>query len=103
MLLGGAPFISYFGRQVRAGGIAEYQDVLGERIAYTSTCSHCQRITEASTARELRDRTNICRGCMKLICIPCGNKPCFPWEKNCEHQEREYLKRRIEQAGWGCY
>lgn len=98
------PAISYLGHKIKPGGIAEYfLEGSGYHIAYTSTCSHCQHITEAPTVKELREKTNVCRGCMRMICEKCGNKPCLPWEKQCEYQEREYLKAKIQRGAWGCY
>src|SRR4029077_6056040 len=84
------------GPRLKPGGIAEYFTPIGCEVVFTSTCNHCQHITEAKSTRELREKTDVCRGCMRLICLTCANKPCLPWEKQCEYQEREYLKRRIE-------
>ena len=83
------------GPRIKPGGIAECFTPLGYEVLYTSTCSHCQHITQGKTAKEVREKTDICRGCMRLICLPCAGKPCLPWEKQCEHEEREDLKRRI--------
>jgi hypothetical protein len=96
VLRASAPAISYLGRKFRPGGISETFTEFGCTVAYTSTCAHCQRFAEAATARELREKVDVCRGCMRLICLSCARKPCLPWEKQCEYQEREYLKRRIE-------
>jgi hypothetical protein len=60
----------------------------------TSTCSHCQRITEISSVRRMMDYVEICRGCMKLICLQCAGKPCVTWLKKCEIEEAEFARRQ---------
>jgi hypothetical protein len=90
------------GPRIKPGGIVEICTSFGVEVRYASTCNHCQHITEAPTKQEMREKTNVCRGCMRMICEKCADKPCLPWEKQCEYQEREYLKRRIEDR-WGCY
>jgi hypothetical protein len=90
--------------RIKPGGVALYCDPLGELEAHASTCSHCQHITEFPSMRRMMEYVEICRGCMKLICLGCVGKPCVPYEKECERQEAEYrLQRRIEGGGWGCY
>jgi hypothetical protein len=69
-----------------------------------SSCAHCQTGTEFPSMKEMMNYVEICRGCMKLICLECAGKPCRPWEKECERQEMEgRLRRRVEMAGWECY
>jgi len=53
---------------------------------------------------------DVCRGCMKLICLQCAGKPCRPAEKEVERQEAEYrLAQKIGlpavfiDAKWRCY
>jgi hypothetical protein len=88
----------------KAGGISEYWGPNGEyTIKYCSTCAHCQVHTEFSNHKERLEKTDVCRGCMRLICLRCAGKPCLPWEKQCEYAERAYLKAKIERDGWGCY
>jgi len=91
------------GPRLKPGGIAEIYDELGYRAFYTSTCKHCQRITYAKNGKEMRENTDICRGCMHLICLHCARKPCMPWEKQCEYQERAYLEAKLIRASWRCY
>jgi hypothetical protein len=89
--------VMFQGSRLKPGGVAELWDETGYQIFFTSTCSHCQHITRGKTAREVRENTDVCRGCMRLICLRCANKPCLPWEKQCEYKERETLKRQIEE------
>lgn len=50
------------------------------------------------------DHVDICRGCMKLICLACVGQPCRPWEKEAERQEREaLLNQRLQVNMWRCY
>jgi hypothetical protein len=84
------------GPRIKPGGVAEQFTAIGCDVFFTSTCSHCQHITQGRTAKELREKTDVCRGCMRLICLHCANKPCLPWEKYCEREERDWLKRKIE-------
>lgn len=85
------------------GGIGEYWMPEGVKTVYASTCSHCQHITEGINLKDIYDKTDRCRGCMRLICKTCGGKPCWPWEKECEYQEREQLKAKVAREAWGCY
>jgi hypothetical protein len=72
----------------RPGGIAEEWDAYGNVTEmHTSTCSHCQHITNVPSLRRLHEVTDICRQCMKLICLECVGKPCIPFEKEAERQE----------------
>ena len=91
-----------------AGGVSEYFDEplwQGRVITvHSSTCWHCGRITDFPSRRVMFDYVDVCRGCMKLICLGCVGKPCTPQEAECERIEREdRLKQRIEQGSWGCY
>jgi hypothetical protein len=87
------------------GGIGEYFDEFGTPTAqYASTCAHCQRITEFPSKRTMMEYVEICRGCMRLICIECHGKPCFPYDKRADQQETEYeIKQRLIKDGWRCY
>jgi hypothetical protein len=88
--------------QIKPGGVAIYCDpILGETEVHCSTCAHCQRHTEFPSIRTMHQHVDVCRGCMRLICLECAGKPCRPWEKELERQEAEYrLMRKIEGAGW---
>jgi hypothetical protein len=45
----------------------------------------------------MTDHVDVCRGCMRLICLQCVGQPCRPWEKECERLEREArLRNRYE-------
>lgn len=74
----------------RAGGVGQYfEDGILIREVYVSTCSHCQSQTEFPSRRAMMDHVEICRGCMRLICLKCCGKPCRPYEQEAERQERE--------------
>lgn len=93
----------------QAGGIGQYfEDGILVRESYVSTCSHCQHHTEFASKRVMMDHVEICRGCMKLICLECVGKPCRPFEKEAERQEREAQLQRTfgrlpEATGWRCW
>ena len=91
----------------KPGGINQLFDPSlpgGELETHASTCSHCQHITEFPSLKRMMDYVEICRGCMKLICLECHGKPCRPFEKEAERQELEYkLRSRVHLQGWGCY
>jgi hypothetical protein len=67
---------------------------------HSSTCAHCQRITDFPSRKTMMDYVDVCRACMRLICLDCVSKPCRPWEQECERIERE-VRRRIALASWG--
>jgi len=87
------------------GGVGEYFDELGVPTeVYASTCKHCQRITEFPSRRKMMEYVEICRGCMRLICLECYGKPCLPYEKLVDQQESEFqLQQRLIRDGWRCY
>lgn len=71
---------------------------------YHVTCAHCQSGTEFASKRSMMEHVEICRGCMKLICLRCYGKPCLPAEKRAEIEEQEArLRARLEVGRWGCY
>lgn len=92
-------------RMIKPGGInIVFDPVFGEIETHSSTCKHCQRITDFPSRRKMMEYVDICRGCMALICLECVGKPCMPYEKEAERQEHEYLVRtRIHVQGWKCY
>lgn len=90
------------------GGVGQYFDEPmwqgRPREVHASTCAHCTRITEFASRKVMMDHVEICRGCMRLICLGCAGKPCRPAEAEIERIENEArLGRRIEMQGWGCY
>jgi hypothetical protein len=88
------------GPLVKPGGVSESFSPLAHVEAYASTCSHCQHISEFPSMRRMMEHVELCRGCMKLICLQCAGQPCRPYEKEAERQEAEYrLRQRIER-GW---
>jgi hypothetical protein len=93
---------------IKAGGVGEYfEGPMWDgpaRTVYASTCSHCGHISEFPSRRSMMEFVDVCRGCMKLICLGCCGKPCRPQEAECERIEKEArLRRRVEMNGWGCY
>lgn len=63
---------------------------------HASTCFHCQKITEFPSMRRMHEYVDICRKCMKLICLECVGGECKPWLKQVEIDEalsRERLRR----------
>jgi hypothetical protein len=100
------------GPRIKAGGIGQYFEgpsCSGKLVSevYESTCAHAhcgQRITSFKSLRQMMDHVDICRGCMRLICLSCVGKPCLPAEKECERIEAETrLKANVHRAAWGCY
>jgi hypothetical protein len=91
--------------QMNPGGINFYSHPdFGMVEAYSSTCSHCQHITDFPSKKQMMDHVDFCRSCMKLICLACYGRPCMPYEKEAERQEFEYkLRSRVHMQGWRCY
>ena len=92
----------------QAGGVGEYFDGplwTGKRTTvYASTCAHCAHITEYPSRRTMMEYVDVCRGCMRLICLGCLGRPCTPQEKEAERIEREdRVRQRVIQGSWGCY
>lgn len=91
----------------RAGGIGQYFDgsildagrVLAREV-HASTCAHCAHITEYPSNKRMLDYVDICRGCMKLICLGCVGKPCDPVEAKVERAE---LEEKLRRQGFRCY
>jgi hypothetical protein len=81
-------------RQIRPGGVGTYFNCDGVVEVETSTCAHCQRMTDIPSRRKMQDVVDICRGCMKLICLECVGKPCIPIMKRIEAQEEAFYRRQ---------
>ena len=92
---------------IKPGGINTYFDpVLGEIESYSSTCRHCQHITDFPSRRVMMDYVDLCFKCMELVCREpeCQTKGCIPYEKQAEMGEQAfYLQQRIHMQGWKCY
>lgn len=58
----------------------------------TSTCAHCQRITDIPNRRRMTDYVDVCRACMALICLQCAGKPCTPTMKRVEEMEEKFYR-----------
>jgi len=102
--LKGSPVKSPRGPVLRPGGFSESFGPYDHVEMFSSTCAHCQHITDFPSKREMYKFVDVCRGCMKLICLGCSGKPCRPWEQECERIEaEERLRARLERDRWGCY
>ena len=80
------------------------------REIHESTCAHCQAGSKFPSLKRMFDHVDICRSCMKLICLRCydkmskGIEGCVPAEERIAREEREAaLKAKIERDRWGCY
>lgn len=71
----------------KPGGISEYFGPHEHVTVHASTCAHCQRITEFPSLRQMHEHVEVCRGCMRLICLQCAGKPCVTWLKQCDIEE----------------
>ena len=99
------------GPRIRAGGIGQYFDQPGWTgkctEVYESTCAHAhcgQKITAFPSLKRMMDHVEICRCCMKLICLECVGKPCRPAEQEADRVEAEWrLQQRVGRMAWGCY
>ena len=76
-------------RNYKPGGFEQEFGPEGMVEGHTSTCSHCQHITSFPSLREMMSHVDICRSCMKLICLHCVGGICMPYEKFCEKIERQ--------------
>lgn len=80
-------------RLLRPGGEAEYTcDGVVTRVA-TSTCAHCQHQTEIPSNKKMMEYVDVCRACMKLICLSCYGKPCTPKMREIERAEAAYYRK----------
>lgn len=76
----------------RPGGVGIYT-LDGHAVeVMTSTCAHCQKLTDIPNKRKLTDVVDICRQCFALVCLDCADKPCIPWQKQIEDQERRFYR-----------
>ncbi len=88
-------------RLLRPGGVGQYFDGPGftgrcEEVHH-STCQHCGKGTEFPSLRKMHEHVDVCRSCMKLICLSCAGLPCMPYEERTTRYEKMMaLKARIE-------
>jgi hypothetical protein len=47
----------------------------------TATCYHCNRVFHINPSTRPEDVGGYCRICEKIICGPCVDGPCHPFEK----------------------
>lgn len=85
-------------------GVGQYFDGYLEagklvREVCSSTCSHCGALTEFESRRKMFEHVDVCRGCMKLICLKCVGRPCRTQEAEAEQIERA-VRKQIFIAEW---
>ena len=76
----------------RPGSVTEYVGPWETRTIATSVCAHCQSITEIPNTRQMHGYVDVCRKCMKLICLNCSNKDCIPAERWAEIAEKAGMR-----------
>jgi len=79
------------------GGVGEYFEPFGCREVHASTCAHCQHVTEFPSRRKMHEHVEVCRGCMRLICLQCAGRPCVTWLKQCDIDEA-MARRRLREC-----
>lgn len=85
--------------QLRPGGVGEYFLCDAVKVVETSTCGHCQKITDIPNRRTMMDHVDMCRNCMTLICLDCAGKPCTPIMKQIEMtEEKAYRTQQYRKA-----
>lgn len=62
-------------------------------VTETSTCAHCQRITNIPSRRKMMDCVDVCRACMALVCLECAGKPCRAKMRQIEQSEEAAYRR----------
>ena len=68
---------------------------------HSSTCFHCGKLTEFPSMKEMMNYVEICRGCMKLICLECAGQGCTPFIKQVEEiEEKLYRWRQRNMLGY---
>lgn len=84
--------------QLKPGGLEQSFGPLGCMEVHASTCAHCQRITSFPSMRVMQEHVDVCRSCMKLVCLQCAGQPCMPHEKFMEIQEKAYRRSEMFKA-----
>ena len=83
--------------RIKPGGVGQYFDPeFGCVEVHCSTCSHCQHQTEFPSMRRMMEFVEICRGCMKLICLKCAGKPCIEYVKKADIDEALFQRKQRE-------
>jgi hypothetical protein len=79
----------------RPGSVVEITGPDGTVVEmHCVVCAHCQRMTNVPSLRRLADFSDVCRGCMRLVCDKCAGGPCTPWLKQVEAMEDRARFRR---------
>lgn len=75
------------------GGCATWT---GEQVVEcdTFTCAHCNTVVFVPPRAAPAESGGFCRLCMKLICGPCSDHGCTPFEKKLEAMEAREAWRR---------
>lgn len=82
--------------QIKPGGVGFYCDGVNTTEVHSSKCNHCGSFTEFPSLRRMFDHVDICRGCMKLICLGCVGRPCLSILKKIEIEEAMARRRAYE-------
>jgi hypothetical protein len=78
----------------RPGGIGILFMPEGAQVEVeTSTCAHCQHLTDIPSRRKMMDYVDVCRVCDKLVCLACAGGPCTPHMRKIEQMERDYYRK----------
>jgi hypothetical protein len=80
--------------RIKPGGVGIYTCDGLETWVDTATCSHCQRIIDIPSRRKMHEVSDVCRACMKIICVTCAGQPCVTWLKKCDIEEALERRRR---------
>ena len=85
--------------RIRPGGVGVEFTCDGAVEVETSTCAHCQKITDIPNRRKMHEVVDICRHCMRLICLECYGKPCLPWVKKLDQSmEANYRREQLRKT-----
>ena len=92
----------------KPGGVNVFLDhYTGNEIeTHSSTCNHCQHLTEFPSRKVMMDYVDLCFKCMKLVCREpeCQRQGCIPYDKRAEMAEtEEKIRSRIHMQAWKCY
>ncbi len=80
---------------MRAQGYACLVDPeTGIRECDTHTCNHCQQLVHVRPNKRIEEVGDICRGCMKVICLNCAGRGCTPFLKQLDIMEARARARR---------
>lgn len=82
-----------FALKFKPGGLGQYVGPWGCIEVHVSTCSHCQHQTEFESMRKMHEHVDVCRNCMRLVCLRCAGGPCVTYAKQADIEEAEYRRK----------